>query len=139
MGAIESQERVRHTHYSTLSRGSRTLATAVLNRFGFDSELCFDILRENDFAFVHKVLAYARRHDKQHSSFPRHNYTSSLNWVRMVALFGRYYLDTTEYQQLMRCTLWRHYLAYGIVDYKKLPALALNMMIPTGPLKYNDT
>ena len=62
-----------------------------------DTDLCYDILKEVDFGFVHQILSYVRiRKDSILSgiqSFDSH----CLDWFLSVRNYGRFYLEPEEY------------------------------------------
>ncbi|MGI6685189.1 MAG: glycosyltransferase family 2 protein [Bacillota bacterium] len=66
-----------------------------------DAEVCFDILRESDFGFVHQVLTYTRVHDESQTT--KDGKVGSRVFGKLVTLrkFGPIYLTEEE---LKECT-----------------------------------
>lgn len=78
-----------------------------------DKEVCFDILQDHDFGFVHQVLTYSRVHDGTESAFSDRFNTYILGNFEVLTKYGRTYLSADEYSQ--RFTLWwkRYYKFLG--------------------------
>jgi glycosyltransferase involved in cell wall biosynthesis len=68
-----------------------------------DTEACYEILRDHDFGFVHKVLTFTRRENESISSRDRRNDPSHL-LDRFVALrkYGSDFLDGPELEKALR-------------------------------------
>ncbi len=62
-----------------------------------DSEVCFDLLRNVDFGFVHQVLTYTRRHNDSVSSFSRRLNTQKASHFLHLIRYGPYFLNEEEY------------------------------------------
>jgi hypothetical protein len=76
-----------------------------------DKEICFDILRDRDFGFVHQVLTFTREHSEAASAFSRQFYTYFFGDLQILTKYGRAYLSAEEYEQQIR-QRWKHYYAY---------------------------
>jgi len=63
-----------------------------------DTDLCYDILREVDFGFIHQILSYIRSRDDSILS-GIHAYDSShhLDWLLTIRNYGGFYLKPAEY------------------------------------------
>ena len=74
-----------------------------------DSEACYDVLRTSDFAFVHEVLTYTRRHDR--SVTHRHRSLDTLVLDRFLRLrrYGPEYLSEEEYRYTLKRNTTRYY------------------------------
>jgi glycosyltransferase involved in cell wall biosynthesis len=76
-----------------------------------DTLVCFDLLQESDFGFVHQVLTYTRRHNESMTSL-----THKFNVRRMgrlVALkkYGPMYLSKAEYKDRLEQLLDSYYVS----------------------------
>jgi len=72
-----------------------------------DAEVCFDILWESDFGFVHQVLTYTRVHEKSQTT--KDGKVGALVFGKLVTLqkFGPVYLTPQELKKRMdRWLLW---------------------------------
>jgi glycosyltransferase involved in cell wall biosynthesis len=76
-----------------------------------DIESCLDILRDNDFGFVHQVLTFTREHAEAESTFSSRFGTTYLGTFEHLAKYGRFYLNDAEYRQcVQRC--WDKYYSF---------------------------
>ena len=75
-----------------------------------DQETCFDVLRDQDFGFVHQVLTYTRIHSETESTFCGRFNTYILGNLEVLTKYGRTYLSANEYEQQSK-RLWRRYYA----------------------------
>jgi glycosyltransferase involved in cell wall biosynthesis len=80
-------------------------------RFFEDAEICFDLLADHDFGFVHQVLSFTRTdNDSLWRGMRAYN-----GWLlarrNQVAQYGRRYLSPDEYDQLWRIRD-RHYRSF---------------------------
>jgi glycosyltransferase involved in cell wall biosynthesis len=76
-----------------------------------DKEICFDILRDRDFGFVHQVLTFTREHSEAASAFCRRFYTYFFGDLQILIKYGRAYLSAEEYEQEIR-RRWKRYYDY---------------------------
>jgi glycosyltransferase involved in cell wall biosynthesis len=85
-----------------------------------DEEACYDILRESDFAFVHKVLAYVRTHARSYTSATYYLFTMPSCHTYALARYGHEYLSDAEFAQRMDERLHEYYqrLALGAVEHR---------------------
>jgi glycosyltransferase involved in cell wall biosynthesis len=84
-----------------------------------DVAACYEVLQESDFAFVHQVLTFIRKHDNSATS----RFTSSYNKVMLSNLelflrFGPTYLSEEEYKSHLRTksNKYYNYLASSVLD-----------------------
>jgi glycosyltransferase involved in cell wall biosynthesis len=76
-----------------------------------DLESCLDILRDNDFGFVHQVLTFTREHAQAESAFSNRFGTTYLGSLEHLKKYGRSYLNDAEYKQcVQRC--WDNYYSF---------------------------
>lgn len=83
-----------------------------------DKAVCFELLREADFGFVHQVLTYTRVHDDSVTS----NVTEQLNTrmlgnLALIKQYGRLYLTDAEYEECLneRLRVYYNFLAKNIL------------------------
>ncbi len=75
-----------------------------------DRAVCYEILQNSDFGFVHQVLTYSRQHDESiTNTVVSRMYTSALTDVSMLKKYGRIYLGDKEYEKCLRETHARYY------------------------------
>jgi glycosyltransferase involved in cell wall biosynthesis len=74
-----------------------------------DSESCYDVLQESDFAFVHRALVYSREHDQSHTAHVRGLDSMFAGRVYTLARYGRVYLTDEEYARRFRQKLDEYY------------------------------
>jgi glycosyltransferase involved in cell wall biosynthesis len=74
-----------------------------------DIETCFDVLRDNDFGFVHQVLTFTRDHPEAETSFSVRFGTDYLGTVESLTKYGKAYLSEEEHQRCLRRTLSDYY------------------------------
>ena len=70
-----------------------------------DTQVCFDLLQESDFGFVHQVLTYTRRHNESLTSLTYRFDTRRLGYFTALIKYGPIYLDSQEYENLLERTL----------------------------------
>lgn len=78
-----------------------------------DMEACFDVLREQDFGFVHQVLTYTRVHSEAASAFSDRFNTYILGSLEVLTKYGRTYLSDDEYDQQSKRWRNRYYKFLG--------------------------
>ncbi len=85
-----------------------------------DEEACYDILRECDFAFVHKVLAYVRTHARSYTSATYYLFAMPSCHTYALAHYGRDYLSEAEFARRMDARLQQYYarLAVGAIEHR---------------------
>lgn len=85
-----------------------------------DTDVCFRLLAESDFGFVHQVLTYTRRHNESRSSFVHRFNTHLAERLYRLRRYGPLYLEREEYQTALRAltqTYYRH-IALGLLEGK---------------------
>jgi glycosyltransferase involved in cell wall biosynthesis len=76
-----------------------------------DIEICFDILRNRDFGFVHKVLTFTREHVQAESTFSKRFGTDYLGNLEHLKKYGHIYLTEQEYRQCFERS-WESYYRF---------------------------
>ena len=76
-----------------------------------DKEVCFDVLQDRDFGFVHQVLTYSRVHDGTESAFSDRINTYILGDLEVLTKYGKVYLTKDEYTQQNK-RWWRRYYKF---------------------------
>jgi len=76
-----------------------------------DKEICFDILRDRDFGFVHQVLTFTREHSEAASAFSSPLYTYFFGDLQILTKYGRTYLSAEECESQIRLR-WKRYYAF---------------------------
>ena len=66
-----------------------------------DTEVCYELLRETDFGFVHQVLTFTRRHNEAATTFANRTKTHVPGKLLVLLKYGDYYLDETEFEKLL--------------------------------------
>jgi glycosyltransferase involved in cell wall biosynthesis len=94
-----------------------------------DKEVCFDLLQNADFGFVHQVLTYSRQHSETATSFSARFNTYLLGNLIILTKYGPIYLSREEYNKCLKHHMQRYYLYLGqsllwardkkILDYHK--------------------
>jgi glycosyltransferase involved in cell wall biosynthesis len=74
-----------------------------------DEESCYDILRESDFAFVHRVLAFIRLHEHSQTTAVRKLGTMQSSRTYALTQYGRIYLSEAEFEQRLHHRLHQYY------------------------------
>jgi glycosyltransferase involved in cell wall biosynthesis len=78
-----------------------------------DKEVCFDILQNSDFGFVHQVLTYTRRHNEAATAFTRSINTFRGGNLRILKKYGPIYLTPEEYEVCFKQHLDNYYNFLG--------------------------
>jgi glycosyltransferase involved in cell wall biosynthesis len=78
-----------------------------------DIETCFDLLRDEDFGFVHQVLTFTRDHPEAETSFSARFGTDYLGSLEILTKHGKTYLSEKEYEQCVRKCLISYYTFLG--------------------------
>ncbi|MFZ5997667.1 MAG: glycosyltransferase family 2 protein [Nitrospirota bacterium] len=88
------------------------------SNFHADTEICFDILREHDFGYVHQVLSYTRRDKEAMTSFARRHNTFLPSSLYLLKKYGAVYLSPEEYRIRLNAKVNAYYrfLAKGILE-----------------------
>jgi glycosyltransferase involved in cell wall biosynthesis len=85
-----------------------------------DMEVCFDILQDYDFGFVHQVLSFTRRHNESVTSFTNMFNTRYLARFIVFLRYGPVYLSEEEYKKRLEQRLenYHRFLAKSAFDLK---------------------
>jgi glycosyltransferase involved in cell wall biosynthesis len=78
-----------------------------------DTEVCFDLLKTNDFGFVHKVLTFTRVRSASLSELTNILGTSYIGMARILIAHGRDYLKQGEYDALFNHAMSQYYRFLG--------------------------
>ena len=74
-----------------------------------DKDVCFDILKESDFGFVHQVLTFTRRHNESRTSIAKKLDTNQLYRIKILIKHGPVFLNDEEYSQALEDEMHRYY------------------------------
>jgi glycosyltransferase involved in cell wall biosynthesis len=78
-----------------------------------DKEVCFDLLQDSDFGFVHQVLTYSRLHSETATSFSERFNTYLLGTLTILKKYGPIYLGREEYEKCLKRHLKAYYTFLG--------------------------
>jgi glycosyltransferase involved in cell wall biosynthesis len=83
-----------------------------------DYEVCFEVLRQSDFGFVHQVLTFLRVEEESLTGQIRDFYPYLLHAFICIKKFGPCYLDEKEYRERLEAIRKRYFeaLARGVVQ-----------------------
>jgi hypothetical protein len=87
-----------------------------------DKEICFDILRNGDFGFVHQVLTFTREHAGADPSSTKKLHTSRQGDLTILMRYGGFFLSPTEFKACEK-RQWKEYYSMlgSLVFQKKTP------------------
>jgi Glycosyltransferases involved in cell wall biogenesis len=74
-----------------------------------DTEVCYELLRNSDFGFIHQVLTYTRRHNEAATSFSRRLNTFLPGELTCLVKYGPVYLTKEEYEERLHQTMDKYY------------------------------
>jgi glycosyltransferase involved in cell wall biosynthesis len=80
-----------------------------------DIESCFDLLKENDFGFVHQVLTFTRDHGDSETSLSNRFGTGYLGTLEVLTKYGRTYLSGEDYERCIRRCWDKYYTFLGCI------------------------
>ena len=78
-----------------------------------DTAVCYEVLRDSDFGFVHQVLTHTRRPPEARTSFSRKVGTHRTEKLLMLKKYGPTYLGPREYQDLVKHQEKRYFVFLG--------------------------
>lgn len=78
-----------------------------------DVEVCYNVLQETDFGFVHQVLTYTRLHDESQTSAHQKLRTNLLGRLTVLMKYGPVYLSQKEYEQRLAQRMESYYRFLG--------------------------
>ncbi len=83
-----------------------------------DSTVCFRILQESDFGFVHQLLTFTRSREESNTTFSERMNSIQLSFVTELIQYGPSCLERNEYEQRLRVRLEQYYqvLAEGLLQ-----------------------
>ncbi|MDO6460048.1 glycosyltransferase family 2 protein [Granulosicoccaceae sp. 1_MG-2023] len=87
-----------------------------------DTEVCYDILLQRDFAFVHQVLTFTRRHNETTSTFAKRMQTYIPADLMMLKKYGARVLSEDELSGLVERKLQHYYRFLGFRLWKSREA-----------------
>jgi hypothetical protein len=85
-----------------------------------DTEVCFNILQDHDFGFVHQVLTFTRRHNESVTSLTHRLNTRYLADIAFLLKYGPIYLSDQEFEDRRQrvLTSYHRYLARSVLERK---------------------
>jgi glycosyltransferase involved in cell wall biosynthesis len=85
-----------------------------------DKEVCFEILKNADFGFVHQVLTFTRRHNDSITSINRNLNTHKLGKIKVLKKYGAIFLSDKEYEVRLNKMIdnYHRFLARRIFEFK---------------------
>jgi glycosyltransferase involved in cell wall biosynthesis len=78
-----------------------------------DADVCFELLNNRDFGFVHKVLTVTRRDNQSIMTKQREFYPTLLFNVVSVARYGKVFLTDDEFRRRSKEVRWRYFRFLG--------------------------
>lgn len=78
-----------------------------------DVEVCYNILQDTDFGFVHQVLTYTRMHNESQTSRHQSLNTGILGKLTILTQYGPFYLNHEEYGTLLKQIMRRYHRFLG--------------------------
>ena len=79
------------------------------SNFHADSEVCYEVLQNTDFGFVHQVLTFTRRHNAAATTFAERFNTFLPGELTCLVKYGRVYLTSEEYEKCLKENLDGYY------------------------------
>ncbi len=80
------------------------------NFFHADKEVCFKVLQNSDFGFVHQILSFTRLHDEsQTETVTKRYYTRKMENLCLLMKYGPIYFNKKEYNMILRQKLRQYY------------------------------
>ena len=85
-----------------------------------DNEICYKILKNWNFGFVHQVLSYTRRHNETNTTFTRRLNSFILESLMILKNYGPVYLEKEEYNKILKTKLkkYNQFLGYSVFKRK---------------------
>jgi glycosyltransferase involved in cell wall biosynthesis len=84
-----------------------------------DNEVCYRVLENYDFGYVHQVLSYTRRHNETNTTFIRRLNTYILEDLMILQRYGSVYLDDEELEKRIKWKIKKYYRFLGGSLFKK--------------------
>jgi glycosyltransferase involved in cell wall biosynthesis len=85
-----------------------------------DKEVCYDLLRESDFGFIHQVLTFTRRHNEAETSFCKMYDTYRAGKILLTKKYGPTFLSDEEYNCRIKKQIndYHAFLARKLFEFK---------------------
>jgi glycosyltransferase involved in cell wall biosynthesis len=85
-----------------------------------DKEICYELLQNSDFGFVHQVLTFTRRHNEAETTFSRKYNTYRVAKLLIMKKYGPVFLKPGEYNHMFNNMVKSYYtyLAKSVFDLK---------------------
>jgi glycosyltransferase involved in cell wall biosynthesis len=85
-----------------------------------DSTVCFRILQESDFGFVHQILTFTRTRGESNTTFSERMNSLQLSFLTELIEYGPQFLDAKEYARRLKVRLREYYqvLAEGLLQFR---------------------
>ena len=80
-----------------------------LDNLHADTAVCFDLLRQGDYGFVHQVLTFTRRHGASESTAMRRTGTHSIGRLKIAQKYGPDFLTPAQQRFAVNLQLRYHY------------------------------
>ncbi|MBE9513734.1 MAG: glycosyltransferase family 2 protein [Chloroflexi bacterium] len=86
-----------------------------------DAEVCFNILQDYDFGFVHQVLTFTRRHNESVTSLTNRFHTRRLANFTIFLRYGPAYLSEEEYEKRLERVIenYHRFLVRSVFELKE--------------------
>jgi hypothetical protein len=86
-----------------------------------DQEVCFEILQNFDWGFVHQILTFTRRHNETNTTFTKRFKTYRLGQLIVLKKYGLRFLTQEEYNQRLndRIKLYHRFLAENLMEFSE--------------------
>lgn len=84
-----------------------------------DNEVCYRILKNSDFGFVHQVLSFTRRHNEANTMYTRRMNTFIFEDLMILEEHGPIYLTKLEYRAKLKWRIKNYYRFLGCSLFKK--------------------
>jgi hypothetical protein len=88
---------------------SRTDFYPLDNRHA-DTEICFELLREGDYALEHQVLTYTRHHEGAETTEARKDGSPGIARLEVASDYGEYFLEPEERHRAIDMQAGYHYV-----------------------------
>jgi glycosyltransferase involved in cell wall biosynthesis len=80
------------------------------NFFHADKEVCFRILQNSDFGFVHQILSFTRLHsESQTETVAKRYYTRKMENLCLLMKYGPIFFNSREYNKILKQKLREYY------------------------------
>jgi len=90
------------------------------NYYHADNEVCYKILRNWNFGFVHQVLSYTRRHNETNTTFTKRLNTFILENLMILICYGPIFLKEEEFKRTVKRKIKKYdgFLGYSVLKRK---------------------